>query len=684
MTIPGFIDRPIHLFRNDSLFRNAALLMSSTAIMSALGFGFWIFVSHLYTPSQIGVASALIAITTLISNLSLLGLNAGLIRFLPKSKNQGSDINAAVLIVAAATIIASAIYVLIGGHFGADISILSSSWHKIGFIILMTTVSLNSLTDAVFIANRRAEFHTAAYAVLGVVKLILPVFLIPFGSLGIFLAYILAVVVSLLLSIFFMRRSCGYHFRAKPNWALITGIRKYASNNYFGVILGGLPSQILPLVIIQRLGSANAAYFSMAWMMANLLYVIPSAATQSLLAESSFNPLNKLFHIKHTTKILGYILIPAIVVSVAVAPYLLQVFGVQYSSGSTVAFQIFAVGTIFIAANSIGNTIMNIEQRTGGIVTVQFVISAMSLLLAWPLIHYGVNGVAVALVGGNAAGTVVHLILQLVRRHKLAAPAQQNQNHGIPDLPVLQTFAGLYGLSGASIGKDIGGGDRSSTVILSHKGKRYVLKVHNPDKRSLEDIREEVEFTSYLADKNIPVPKYVTAVDGQTITQLTVGKTKWLGVLMLHEDGEHPAVFSDELLREMALMQARIHAAGIVYAEQKSPQSAIFSKKALKSTFLPFVPKGLSHFDFDGGNILVNNNRVSCVLDFEGMRYDPILVCIFFTLTQLHATARNMNNISLYLKSYQEIRRLGLFEKVIIRIALAFNYRAPRLIYANI
>jgi len=149
----------------------------------------------------------------------------------------------------------------------------------------MVTVSFNSLTDAVFIANRRAEFHTATYAVLGVVKLILPLFLIPFGSMGIYMAYILAVVASLLLSLFFMRRSCGYRFKTKPNWKHIKQIRKYASNNYFSVILGGLPSQLLPLVIIHKLGSAQAAYFSMAWMMANLLYVVPTAATQSLLAE---------------------------------------------------------------------------------------------------------------------------------------------------------------------------------------------------------------------------------------------------------------------------------------------------------------------------------------------------------------------------------------------------------------
>src|SRR5882757_2751857 len=99
MNVLNFFQRTKHLFRTDSLFRNAALLMTSTAIVSVLGFGFWLFVAHLYTPSQIGIASALISITTLLSNLSLLGFNAGLIRFLPKAQDQSRYINAVMIIV---------------------------------------------------------------------------------------------------------------------------------------------------------------------------------------------------------------------------------------------------------------------------------------------------------------------------------------------------------------------------------------------------------------------------------------------------------------------------------------------------------------------------------------------------------------------------------------------------------
>ena len=75
--------------------------------MSVLGFLFWLSVAHLYTPEQIGSASALIAATTLLGNASLLGMEYSLIRFLPKSKNQSKDINAAIGFVAIAAIVAA-------------------------------------------------------------------------------------------------------------------------------------------------------------------------------------------------------------------------------------------------------------------------------------------------------------------------------------------------------------------------------------------------------------------------------------------------------------------------------------------------------------------------------------------------------------------------------------------------
>jgi O-antigen/teichoic acid export membrane protein/Ser/Thr protein kinase RdoA (MazF antagonist) len=675
MKIFSFLSRTRQTFMTDSLFRNATLLMASTAIMSVLGFGFWIFVAHLYTPSQIGVASALISITTLLSNLSLLGLNAGLIRFLPGSKNQSRDINAALLMVAAVTIVAATGYVLIAGSLGADLSILATSWHKIGFILLMTTVSLNSLTDAIFIANRRAEYHTAAYGVLGIVKLILPLFLIPLGSLGIFSAYIIAMIASLVFSLFLMKRSCGYHFRARPNWVLLKKMRKYTTHNYVGVVLGGLASQILPIQIVHRLGSAQAAYFSMAWMMANLLYVVPSAATQSLLAESSFNPADKTRHVKHTTKILAAILIPAVILSIVIAPYLLSVFGANYSMGSTRLFQILALSTFFVAACNIGGTLMNIEQRTNGIMIMQFATAATAIGMAQFTIRYGLTGIGIALLGGNIAGTISVVVLQFMNKN------HRPVNEGVSPMIIEQTlpsFLREYGLDQADVGVDIGGGDRSYTVIVSHGTEKYVLKASSAKKRSRADIEEEIRFTDFLRDKGVPVPHLVSNMHSDMITIVDTQNEEWYGTLMKFEKGYHPDTYPPLLLRSMAKMQALIHSAGIEYAEQANVYG-YRSRRNIKSALLLMVPKGMSHFDFDAGNILTDGNDIICVLDFEGMRFDPVVICTYFTLGRIYAARNKVADIRSYLDAYEEVRPMHWIEKQLIRLLIVGRFYRIRL-----
>jgi O-antigen/teichoic acid export membrane protein len=393
------------------LFRNATYLVGSTSVMAVLGFLFWVFVAHLYAPAQIGEASALIAVTTLLSTLSLLGLNAGLLRFLPQSRNQSRDINAATIIVAGVTVFASILYVLVGNRFGGNLSLLASSWHKFAFVILMVTVSLNTLTDAVFIANRKAQYHTVCYSGFGVVKLFLPLVLIPFGSLGIFLAYIGAVVVSLAASYYLMWRRCDYHFNARPNWQVIKNTRAYATHNYIGGVLAGLPSQLLPLLIIRRLGAADVAYFSMAWMMANLLYIIPTATTQSLMAEGSFAPDEQAFHMRRTIKMLVKILVPAVIFSILIAPSLLRIFGANYEKNATTIFQLMALSTIFLAVNAIGTTLLNFEKRTAGIISVQTITLIVTFVAALLLMKYGLPGIGMAMLLGNVASNLVHFYL---------------------------------------------------------------------------------------------------------------------------------------------------------------------------------------------------------------------------------------------------------------------------------
>jgi O-antigen/teichoic acid export membrane protein/Ser/Thr protein kinase RdoA (MazF antagonist) len=688
MKFPKFqLSKAVQSFKEDSLFRNAVFLMASTAIMSVLGFGFWFFVAHLYAPSEIGVASALVSITLLTSNLSFFGLNAGLLRFLPTSKNPSGDINASMITVGSASMVAAGAYLLwIGGHLNGKLGVFSGSLlGQLVFVLLLAVVSLNTFTDSVFIANRRAELHTIVYAVFGVVKLLLPLFLISLGSLGIFTAYIAAAFASLVLSLILMWRYCGYRLFTRPDFSFIARSRKYASNNYVAVLVGGLPSQLMPSLIIERLGEAHAAFFSMAWTMANLLYVIPSAITNSLLAESSHDISKQSRNVKHATRILTIALVPAVVAAILVAPYLLRLFGAQYANGGTVIFQLLALSTFSLAANSIGNTIMNIEHRSGGIVIVQGTIAVVMVGLAWPLMKFGLPGVGVAMLAGNLAGNLVQLFLLTKGRASVRKLEKQPvKGSTAPNRPVIRGFLSQYGLDSVEIGKDIGGGDRSGTFVVSSGQEKYVLKMYSTEKRTHEQLEEELKFTEVLLRRGVPAPRIIPNAGGGQISRLRVNKKDWLCVLMRYEPGTHPGNYSTTLLDNMAHIQGYIHQVGLEYARQQATDSDYSKANSLRSKLISYAPKGVSHFDYYSGNLLTTGDMISCVIDFEGMRYDPLVVCIFFTLTTLYQEPTDKPKLEVYLRSYQDVRTLNWLEKRIIQVALAAHFKSPRLLLTQV
>lgn len=683
-------------FKEDSLFRNAAFLIASTAVMSVLGFGFWLFIAHLYPPSQIGEASTLISITTLISNISLLGLNAGLVRFLPGSKNQSRDINAAIVTVGLVTMLATVAYLLISGLFGVHISLLATQWHKFAFVALMAAVSLNTLTDAVFVANRRAEYHTAVYAIFGLVKLILPIFLIPFGSLGVFMAYMSAVIVSLAVSLLFMKRVSSYKLTARPNWDVLKRTRKFATNNYIGVILAGLPAQLMPLFIIKHLGSADVAFFSMAWTMANLLYVVPSAASQSLLAESSHDPLQKAKNVRRTVKLLTAILIPVILLSIVVAPYLLQIFGAQYAKGSTLIFQIFAVSTIFITISTIRNTVLNIEHRSGGIVVAQAGALVTIVLSVNFLFRYGLPGVGLSLLLGGIASNICHYIIYKYNRshpskhrdrHDPAIEADKSALLFAPTQQSLTTLLKAYGIVNFAF-KELANGSSSRTLLIKHDQRLDVLRVYKKNQRTRQEIQAEIDFTNYLIQQGLPVPRIAQNVHGAGISQAVVDGIEWQYVLMGFERGAHPVHYSAPIIYDMARKQAHIHVHGQTYAKERqalSNSSSEFKQGWLRELPpLRFAPKGFSHFDFDASNVLTDEQKITSILDFEGMRYGSLVACVFFTLTRIYDAHPDMASLQLYLTAYQQVRVLNFIEKRILNCALFLRYKAPKLLFVRI
>jgi O-antigen/teichoic acid export membrane protein len=152
----------------------------------------------------------------------------------------------------------------------------------------------------------------------------------------------------------------------------------------------------------------------MAMMIANLLYIIPSAASQSLFAEGSYSETDLKVHLKKVIKIISIIIIPAIIVTFLFGNYILLAFGKEYSDEGFILLKLLSISGIFISINAIGGAILNIKQKIKLMILLSLINAFVLLSLSVFFIKmnlFGVVGVGIGWTVGQGTTALIYLLL---------------------------------------------------------------------------------------------------------------------------------------------------------------------------------------------------------------------------------------------------------------------------------
>ena len=159
-------------------------------------------------------------------------------------------------------------------------------------------------------------------------------------------------------------------------------------------------------------GAKFSAYFYMAMMIANLLYIIPTATSQSLFAEGSYSETDLKVHLKKVIKIISIIIIPAIIVTFLFGNYILLAFGKEHSDEGFILLKFLSISGIFISINAIGVAILKIKHKIKLMILLSLITAAVILSLSVILIKmnlFGVVGVGIGWIVGQ--GTLIKRLL---------------------------------------------------------------------------------------------------------------------------------------------------------------------------------------------------------------------------------------------------------------------------------
>ena len=390
MTAVDAVGERLRAQLSQPLLRNGYALVISSGTTALLGMAFWTVAARNFSAEVVGVNAALVAAMLLLSTLAQLNLSNALQRFVPGIAGSPLRFILSCYAVSAGAAVAVASVFLAGLQWWSPSLVfvtldpVLAAW----FVFSVVVWCLFVLQDGALSAVRRSDVVLVKNAVYGAAKLgLLLTPLMLASRYGLYLAWTLPVVPILLVGHQLLsRRLIPAHLTqhavrdAEPVTPQI--ITRFVSADYVIGLAGTGTISVLPILVLERAGATEAAYFSLAWSVAYALYLVGRGMSVSLLVEGSREP-ERLS--EFAGRILGRtaaILVPLVVAVSVGAPLLLQVFGADYATAGTPVLRLLALSMVPALVIVVYGSVERVRGRMVRLMSFTVVSNAGGLALA--------------------------------------------------------------------------------------------------------------------------------------------------------------------------------------------------------------------------------------------------------------------------------------------------------------
>jgi len=401
------------------LYRNALYLMINYGITAIAGLVFWILAARFYLAEDVGLASAILSATMLLSLLATLGLDYTLIRFLPSSgEASNAVINSCFTIGGMASIIIALIFVAGLGFWSPALLFLRHDpLFLSAFVIFTTGWTLYRLVGRTFIAERRAGFALAQGINFNLLRITLVMLLAMFFTIfGIFASWGIAVLVAVIIGglMFLPWVQPGYRPLPMIKRKVVSKMVHFSFANYIAALLWFAPTFILPLMVVNLLGAEANAYFYIAWALANVLFSVPLSISFSLFAEGSYDEDRLGRNTRRSLVFTFAIVVPVMLLIILIGDKILLLFASAYAENATNLLRVLAISAIPLSLNHIYFGVKRVEMKMKSVIFLNAFIAIATLALSSVLLpRMGIFGAGVAWLSSQGVVALVIVLLRL-------------------------------------------------------------------------------------------------------------------------------------------------------------------------------------------------------------------------------------------------------------------------------
>ena len=317
----------------DSLLVNSIFLFGILVATSGFGFLVWIAATRSYLPAHVGMATAIISTSQMLTGIAGLGLGMGLIKFLPASDDPARMVNTALAFTVAASIAASLVYVLGAPVWSPSLAFLTSRWqYLVGFVLCAPVFGSYSLIQMVFQAMRKSKYGFWLVIATNVPRLLLTLALARWGAGGIILAVVAGMLPAILLGLFVYlpRVMPGYSIKKPAKLSDLRQLVPFSLGVHVALQVYQVPILLTPLLVMERLGPEQSANAYIAWMVGALIFSAGQAIAGSAYAEGSHDTQQFAEVFSRSLRLSFWATCGFALVLVVGAPWVLALFGNAY------------------------------------------------------------------------------------------------------------------------------------------------------------------------------------------------------------------------------------------------------------------------------------------------------------------------------------------------------------------
>lgn len=397
-----------------SLVMNSAFLIANTLAGSCFGFLFWLIVARSHQQEQVGLAAASISALTLLTMLGELGLGTALIRFAPSlGTRRDGLINSALAATSLCTLGLAALFAVVAPRVSPELGWLARSWWTGLFLLAALAVAVGQLLDSLFVAFQATHLAFARNLGSNLVRLAVALALGPsYGAGGVLLAVGAGALVtaSVALGALAPRAVPGYRFGLACDLRQLRENLSYTLGNHLAALLWAAPTLVYPLMIVALLGASANAQFYLSWMVANLLFIVPTAVATSTFAQAANKGASVDGEFWRTMRRTLLLVLPLAGVLAAAGPWVLQLFGEGYSAAGNALLLSLAASSLPYTVNSFTIAYHRIRQDVRGVMLVAGLATLLCLTMsAWLGTMLGLAGVGAGWLAGQTASVLVAL-----------------------------------------------------------------------------------------------------------------------------------------------------------------------------------------------------------------------------------------------------------------------------------